>query len=69
MNLVSVEVPRFYPTQIVRFAGGQGIVRSYKSEFGNRTYLVQMAMGPKPSFGRVGPETMVFLDEADLCAA
>jgi hypothetical protein len=69
MNATSIEVPKFHPDQVVRFMGGQGLVRSYKFEFGNWTYLVEMAMGLEPDFGRVGPETMVLLDEADLCAA
>jgi hypothetical protein len=46
--------------------GGEGIVRSYRAEFGNWSYLVEMALGPKPVFGRVGAETMVLLSETDL---
>jgi hypothetical protein len=29
MNVASIEVPKFHPAQVVRFTGGQGLVRSY----------------------------------------
>jgi hypothetical protein len=63
------EVPGFCIAQQVSFVGGEGIVRSYKTEFGSWIYLVEMALGPEPDCGRVGAETMVFIDEADLCVA
>ncbi len=69
MTAICMRVPKFRHTQWVSFVGGKGIVRSYKSESGSWTYLVEMALGLEPDFGRVGAETMVLLNEADLCAA
>lgn len=69
MTATLMKVHSFRNTQRVRFIGGEGVVRSFKYEFGTWTYLVQMALGPEPDFGRVGAETMVFLNEADLRAA
>ncbi len=61
--------PSFRPTQCVRFEGGEGIVRDFKSESGNWTYLAEMALGTEPPFGRVGAETMIVLNETDVLAA
>ncbi len=59
-------VPKFRNTQWVSFVGGEGIVRSYKPESGTWTYLIEMALGLEPDFGRVGAESMILLTEADL---
>lgn len=69
MPAIYMSMPKFCHTQQVSFVGGEGTVRSYKFESENWTYLVEMALGLEPSFGRVGAETMVVLTEADLCAA
>ncbi|MBV8886854.1 MAG: hypothetical protein JO235_23060 [Chroococcidiopsidaceae cyanobacterium CP_BM_RX_35] len=69
MTAKFIKVPSFSHAQQVSFVGGQGIVRSYRPEAGTWTYLVEMPLGREPNFGRVGAETMVFLDEADLHAA
>lgn len=69
MTATLIKEPEFRPMQTVRFLGGEGIVRSYKAEFGSWTYLIEMVLGLEPDFGRVGAETMVVLTEADLCAA
>lgn len=69
MAVTCMNLPKFRDKQRVRFVGGEGVVRNYKFEFGGWIYLVEMALGLEPNFGRVGAETMVFLDEADLCAA
>lgn len=58
----------FHPGQRVSFVGGEGIVQSYRPEAEIWTYLIEMALGQEPSCGRVGAETMVLFDEADLCA-
>lgn len=68
MTAICMRIPKFRHTQRVSFVG-EGIVRSYKSEAGSWTYLVEMALGLEPDFGRVGAETMVFLNEADLSTA
>jgi hypothetical protein len=65
----SIKKPSFYHDQRVRFLGGEGIVRGLQPEAGSWTYLIEMAMGPKPNFGRIGSETMVILPETELCAA
>jgi hypothetical protein len=53
----------------VKFIGGEGIVRSSSFEGGTWKYLIEMPQGREPSFGRVGAETMVFLNEKELRAA
>ena len=52
----------------VSFIGGEGIVLSSNFEGGTWKYLVEMPQGKEPTFGRVGAETMVFLNERELCA-
>lgn len=69
MTAICMRVPKFRHTQWVSFVGGEGIVRSYKTESGSWIYLIEMAMGLEPNVGRVGAETMVVLAEADLRAA
>ena len=69
MTARAIEVHRFQPAQRVRFVGGEGIVRNLKLETGTWKYLVEMPMGDEPSFGRVGAETMVLLNETELRAA
>jgi hypothetical protein len=69
MTVVSIRRPEFHPTQWVSFAGGEGIVQSCTSESGSWTYLIKMTMGSEPDFGRLGAETTVVFDEADLRAA
>ncbi|MBW4516401.1 MAG: hypothetical protein KME11_14420 [Timaviella obliquedivisa GSE-PSE-MK23-08B] len=68
MIAISMKAPSFCHTQRVSFVGGAGIVRNFKSESGTWTYLIEMELGVEPEFGRVGAETMVVLNEADLSA-
>jgi hypothetical protein len=65
----SMQVPNFRPTQQVTFVGGEGVVQNFKFESGTWSYLIEMALGVEPEFGRVGAETMVVLNEGDLRAA
>lgn len=53
----------------VRFIGGEGVIKSCKFESGNWKYAIEMPQGVEPSFGRIGPETIVLLDERELDAA
>ena len=53
----------------VSFVGGEGVVKSSSFEGGTWKYLVEMPQGKEPKFGRAGAETMVFLNERELCAA
>lgn len=69
MTATFMKMPKFSNTQWVSFVGGEGIVRSYKSESGRWMYLIEMALGREPDFGRVGAETMILLTEADLRTA
>jgi hypothetical protein len=69
MTAMLIKKPEFHPRQRVSFAGGEGVVRSYISESGSWTYLIEMSLGPEPDFGRVGAETAILLNEADLYAA
>ncbi|MBD3883948.1 hypothetical protein IFO70_19530 [Phormidium tenue FACHB-886] len=69
MTATFINRPRFSLTQQVRFVGGEGIVRSNEPIAGTWTYLVEMPLGIEPDFSRVGPETKVFLNEANLRAA
>lgn len=69
MTAICITGPKFCQTQWVSFIGGEGMVRSYTPNAGNWTYLIEMTLGPEPHFGRVGAETTVILNEADLRAA
>ncbi|MBD2154514.1 hypothetical protein [Leptolyngbya sp. FACHB-16] len=69
MTTTLIKRPLFRSMQWVSFVGGEGIVRSYKPNDGTWAYLVEMPLGMEPVFGRVGAETIVLLNEADLCAA
>ncbi|MBD2073416.1 hypothetical protein H6F86_05855 [Phormidium sp. FACHB-592] len=69
MTATFIAGPKFRQTQWVGFIGGEGVVRSYTPDAGSWTYLIEMTLGPKPNFGRVGAETTVMLNEADLRAA
>ncbi|MEH2406631.1 hypothetical protein [Nostoc sp.] len=66
MTVTFMNVPKFRNTEWVSFVGGEGIIRSYTPESGTWTYLIEMALGLEPDFGRVGAETMILLTEADL---
>jgi hypothetical protein len=68
MTAICMRAPKFHHMQWVSFTGGEGAVRSYKFEFGGWTYLIEMELEEEPDFGRIGAETMVLLNEADLCA-
>ncbi|WP_310424093.1 hypothetical protein [Chamaesiphon sp. VAR_48_metabat_135_sub] len=76
MTEIKIEVTRFnsplerlYDQNIkVSFIGGEGIVRSSSFEGGTWRYLVEMPQGKEPTFDRAGAETMVLLNERELCA-
>ncbi len=61
-------MPEFYHSQRVSFVGGEGTVQNCEPKFGEWVYLIEMPLGIEPECGRVGAETMVIIDEADLCA-
>lgn len=66
---ISIKVHSFDRDQRVQFSGGEGIVKNFKFEAENWTYLVEMPLGVEPNFGRIGAETMVLLSEKELRAA
>jgi hypothetical protein len=63
---LSTTLPRFNREQAVRFIGGEGRIKSYRPSSGTWTYLIEMDMEPEPHIGRIGQETTVLLQEADL---
>jgi hypothetical protein len=63
-----LEKHQFQREQHVFFIGGEGIIQSCKFENGNWQYAIEMPQGVQPKFGRIGPETIVLLDEIDLRA-
>lgn len=69
MTTALAQSPGFQQAQKVTFIGGNGVVKSCKYEAGTWSYVVEMSLGTKPSFGRIGAETMVLFNEADLHAA
>lgn len=68
MSASVLPVPKLCKGQIVRFIGGEGIIKNYRFESGSWEYLVEMPMGPEPEMGRVGYETMIWLSEVDICS-
>lgn len=66
MGAAVLTAPRFQREQQVSFLGGSGTIKSYEAEAGMWTYLIQMEMGPEPTFGRVGGETEILLAEVDI---
>lgn len=58
--------PRFRTNQMVHFVGGVGTIKNSRPDSGTWTYAVEMEMGPVPEMGRVGFETTILLNEADI---
>jgi hypothetical protein len=61
-----IPAPIFKKNQSVEFVGGIGKIKNYHSESNSWIYLVEMAMGLEPDFGRIGYETMILLPEPDM---
>lgn len=59
-------LPKFSRGRAVRFIGGSGIIKNYKPNTGTWSYMVEMDMGVPPEMGRIGFETTILLDEADI---
>jgi hypothetical protein len=58
--------PKYAKGQMVYFVGGVGTIRSCRLDSCTWTYAVEMEMGPEPDMGRVGYETTILLNEADI---
>ncbi len=61
-----ITIPRFGKAQRVSFVGGVGVTLYFWPDSGTWTYAVQMEMGPEPEMGRIGSETTILLNEADI---
>ncbi|GET40803.1 hypothetical protein [Microseira wollei] len=61
--------PKYDKNQIGSFIGGVGTIKNYKPDANTWNYAIEMEMGPEPYFGRLGNETTVLLDEADITGA
>jgi hypothetical protein len=59
-------IPKFETNQIVQFIGGIGKIKNFQPNSGTWTYAVEMEMSSTPEVGRVGPETTILLQEADI---
>jgi hypothetical protein len=64
-----ISTPIFEKNQTVKFVGGRGKIKDYYAESNSWIYLVEMAMGREPDFGRIGYETMILLIEPDIISA
>jgi hypothetical protein len=59
-------IPKFETNQIVQFIGGIGKIKTFQPNSGTWTYAVEMEMSSTPEVGRVGSETTILLQEADI---
>jgi hypothetical protein len=66
MNKQLTVIPKFNRHQVVRFLGGVGTILYYQPDSQTWKYAVEMAKGPEPDMGRIGPETTVLLHEEDI---
>lgn len=66
MKANTIALPRYAKNQIVCFLGGVGTIKNYKPDAGTWSYAIEMEMGPKPEFGRVGFETTILLHETEI---
>lgn len=66
MSTSITNAPKFRKDQAVEFMGGTGKIKHYYFELGEWIYLVEMKLGSKPDFGRIGYETTVILPEIDM---
>lgn len=61
-----LKIPKFVSHQRVKFIGGEGVVKKLQHQSASWNYVIEMEMGIEPDFGRVGAETVVVLDEAEI---
>ena len=66
MNINYLNRHKFNLEQTVRFIGGIGKIKSIQRQDNIWTYTIEMKMGDKPDFGRVGAETTIVLEEQDI---
>lgn len=58
--------PKFSRDRVVQFIGGSGRIKHFRPTAGTWSYTIEMDMGVPPETGRIGFETTVLLDEADI---
>lgn len=58
--------PKFNCHQTVSFIGGVGKIKKIQRQYSHWTYTIEMSMGAKPDFGRIGAETTIVLEEQDI---
>lgn len=58
--------PKFQPRQKVSFLGGTGQIKGCQREADTWIYTIEMSMGERPDFGRVGAETTIVLEEREI---
>ena len=68
INQTSLPLPQFHKNQQVYFIGGAGTIASLIAST-EWFYQIEMVQGPEPEMGRIGSETTILLDEADIQAA
>jgi hypothetical protein len=61
--------PKFNCDQIVSFIGGEGKITNIQRQDNCWAYIIEMTMGAKPDFGRIGAETTIVLAEQDISQA
>jgi hypothetical protein len=66
MSTTLMTTPKFTRHQKIRFAGVLGKIKSYQLRSNTWTYVVEMEMEQNPDFDRVGDETSLLLNEADI---
>jgi hypothetical protein len=66
MNINYYRKPKFDCDQTVSFIGGEGQIKSIQRQDARWSYIIEMSMGAKPDFGRIGAETTIVLEEQDI---
>jgi hypothetical protein len=66
MSTKCITKPKFALDQTVSFIGGKGKIKSYRQQSDRWTYTIEMSLGVKPDFGRIGAETTIMLEESDI---
>ena len=67
-NATFLKIPKFGSHQRVKFIADEGVVKKLQHQSASWNYVIEieMEMGIEPDFGRVGAETVVVLDEAEI---
>ena len=66
MQLLLSYKPKYSKEQQVSFLGGMGKIKALRPDAESWAYAIEMEMGPMPEMGRIGAETTIWLQEADI---